>query len=194
MPTLRDYYRDLLVWEGTAAQELVADWPTDLVALIQNDFKTAVKASDVKKHSCFIKPGSSNQSIGHQVEIFIVTNLVPHLRKIQLLPCKGAGYPDRKIIAKNITIACEMKATSDWNPLDSNRRVLTSSTEKLRAQFEAPIFHLLCTAMYAYEENSAKIGCVRLDFLEPSSPVSVRLEASVSHKLLTNGTHASLII
>lgn len=87
-----------------------------------------------------------------------------------------------------------MKATSDWNAQDSNRRVLTSSSEKLRAQFEAPIFHLLCTAMYAYEENGARIGCVRLDFLEPSSPVNVRLEASVSHKLLTNGTHASLVI
>ncbi len=87
-----------------------------------------------------------------------------------------------------------MKATSDWNPNDSNRRVLTSSSTKLRAQFEAPIHYLLLTAIYRVEGGNARINGIRLDFLAPQTQVNVRLEASVSHKLLSNSTHASLVI
>ena len=40
---------------------------------------------------------------------------------------------------------------------------------------------------------SAKIGRIRLDFLEPTTLVGVRLEASVSHKILCSGSHRSIV-
>ena len=90
--------------------------------------------------------------------------------------------------------ALEVKATSDWNPNDSNRRVITSSSEKIRKQFSEPIHHLLFTLLYKIETGFAVIEHMRLDFLEPTTPVSVRLEASVNHKLLSHGTPASFVI
>ena len=90
-------------------------------------------------------------------------------------------------------IALEMKATSNWNPNDTNRRVLTSSSNKLRERFVPPVYHLLCTVIYQIEDEFARIEDVRLDFIEPNTQVSVRLEASVSHRILTNGTHQNII-
>lgn len=82
-----------------------------------------------------------------------------------------------------------MKATSGWNPKDANRRVLTSSSKKLRSQFSEPIHHLLLTVLYSNSQNSANIERIRLDFLEPTTIVNVRLEASVNHKILANSLH-----
>ena len=83
-----------------------------------------------------------------------------------------------------------MKATSQWNPADSNRRVLTSSSDKIRNHFCPQIYHLNCTVMYDISDSDdARINALRLDFLQPTTTVNVRLEASVSHKILSNGTH-----
>ena len=89
----------------------------------------------------------------------------------------------------------EFKASRDWNPNDANRRVLTSSSKKLREQFPAPIHHLLLTVLYfPASPRYVVIKALRLDFLEPSTAVNVRLEASVNHKILANGPHHSKII
>ena len=88
----------------------------------------------------------------------------------------------------------ELKATSCWNDKDTNRRVLTSSSKKLRQNFSSPIYHLLFTAVYNKNRDPITIDKIRLDFLEPTTRVNVRLEASVSHKILANGRHYAIIL
>lgn len=194
MKTFAEYYKDLLEWEGVDFQELIAKWEVALILEIQNDFEQAVRNSTLKTLPCPIRENSTNQSIGNQVEIFAIEQLNEKLKTFIIENCSGAGYPDRILAKGNFRqIALEMKATSDWNPNDSNRRVLTSSSKKLRDKFTSPIYHLLCTIIYQIEEKSAEIIAVRLDFIEPNTQVSVRLEASVNHKILANGTHQSII-
>ena len=154
MPTLADYYRDLLVWDGVEFRLLVDAWPQGLIAEVKADFIEAVARTQLK----------------------------------------GAGYPDQVLSSAAARMPMEIKATGDWNPRDSNRRVLTSSSTKLREQFQSPIFHLLCTVLYAERANAVRVEALRLDFLEPSTAVSVRLEASVSHKLLSQAPHHSVVI
>ena len=120
--------------------------------------------------------------------------LTAGLISFRLIKCAGAGYPDQTLVRGETKIALEIKATGDWNPADSNRRVLTSSSDKLRKSFESPIHHLLCTVFYSSALPTTRIDAIRLDFLEPSSPVNVRLEASVSHKLLALGLHKNITI
>jgi hypothetical protein len=196
MPNLQDYYNDLLTWEGLPPRNLVDPWPGVLRATIENDLINATSLSGLIGANCAIHQGSSNQSVGNQVEAFTVGILSPHLVDYRLLPCSGSGYPDKVIIERgtNLAIPLEMKATSDWNPRDSNRRVLTSSSKKLRAQFVGPIHHLLATVIYSPVSKGIRIDHLRLDFLEPTTPVSVRLEASVNHRILANGSHHSRVI
>jgi hypothetical protein len=194
MKNFAEYYKDLLEWEGVGFQELITTWKFDLIKQIINDFEQAVRNSVIKTLLCPIRKDSTNQSIGNQVEVYAIEKLNEKLHGFIIENCSGAGYPDR-ILAKGDfkQIALEMKATSDWNPNDSNRRVLTSSSKKLRDKFTSPIYHLLCTIIYQIEGKSARIEAVRLDFIEPNTQVSVRLEASVNHKILTNGTHQSIV-
>lgn len=193
MATLQDYYDDLLRWEGLTPQSLVDQWPSALRKDIEGDFSAGIQASGIKGAFCPIKPGSSNQSVGNQVEDFTVSTLGPHLSSFRLLNCSGPGYPDKMLVQSSpyLAIPLEMKATSNWDPKDSNRRVLTSSSKKLRTTFCSPIYHLLATVMYSRVPGGVVINGLRLDFLEPGSPVNVRLEASVSHKLLAQASHAS---
>ena len=196
MATLADYYRDLLVWEEIAFVSLIERWPAELVGEVEEDFRTAVASSKIKGASCPIRPRSTNQSIGNQVEEFIVSRLAPRTTRFKILPCSGAGYPDKTLVqnSSGLKIAFEIKATSAWNPADSNRRVLTSSSEKIRRAFKPPVYHLLCTLLYTVQEGSARIDAVRLDFIEPTTSVNVRLEASVNHKILASGSHKSIVI
>ncbi len=196
MATLADYYRDLLAWEELPFTSLIELWPAELARQVEEDFQLGVGASGIKGVSCPIRPGSSNQSIGNQVEEFTVSRLAPHTVKFKILPCSGAGYPDKTLVqnGSGLKIAFEIKATSDWNPSDSNRRVLTSSSEKIRRAFKPPVHHLLCTLLYTVQDGSARIDAVRLDFIEPTTSVNVRLEASVNHKILTSGPHRTVVL
>lgn len=194
MKTFAEYYEDLLEWEDVEFQELISKWESDLIAEICSDFKQAVRNAELKGSLCSIREKSSNQSIGNQVEVYAIEKLNEKLQVFIIENCSGSGYPDRFLAKGDFRqIALEMKATSDWNPNDSNRRVLTSSSKKLRGKFTSPIYHLLCTVIYQIEDESAKTEAVRLDFIEPNSAVNVRLEASVNHKLLTKGTHQSIV-
>jgi hypothetical protein len=115
------------------------------------------------------------------------------LQHFRIEDCSGAGYPDRilRSLANDRRYPTELKATSAWDPTDSNRRVITSSSAKLRRQFTAPINHLLITFSYTLntETEQASITAVRMDFVEPDTIVNIRLEASVSHRLLAEGRH-----
>lgn len=194
MKTFAEYYTDLLEWESAEHQELISAWRKDLVAEIEKDFKSAVINAKIKNSFCAIRENSTNQSIGNQVESYAIGELNKFLKVFTIENCSGAGYPDR-ILAKGDfrQIALEMKATSGWNPNDSNRRVLTSSSKKLRERFSAPIYHLICTIIYQNQNPRYKIETVRLDFIEPHTSVSVRLEASVNHKILASGNHKSIV-
>jgi len=194
MKNFAEYYKDLLEWESLEFQELISNWKSDLINQIKDDFEQAVRNSALKNSLCSIREKSTNQSIGNQVEVYAIEKLNEKLQVFTIENCSGAGYPDRTLAKGDFKqIALEMKATSDWNSNDSNRRVLTSSSKKLREKFISPIYHLLCTVIYQIEDISAKVEAVRLDFIEPDTQVSVRLEASVNHKALTNGTHQSIV-
>ena len=196
MPNLNDYYTDLLNWEGVTPTPLVQTWPVRLRQVIEADIISAVNTSGVKGSNCPILPGSTNQSIGNQVENYTIPLLQKYTSSFTMGPCSGSGYPDKTLTCSStrLKMPLEVKATSDWNPSDSNRRVLTSSSIKLRNQFTAPIHHLLLTVVYTPATTHATIDAIRLDFLEPSTSVSVRLEASVNHKILSRGPHHSKVI
>lgn len=196
MPTLSDYYNDLQVWENVGRKSLIAEWPEALAAFVESEIHDAIGAAGVLGIRCPIRKGSTNQSIGNQVEDFVIPLLAAKLSGFTLGKCAGAGYPDRELIqaGSGLKIPLEVKATADWNPNDSSRRVLTSSSDKLRTQFSEPIHHLLFSILYEIASPmSARIGSIRLDFLEPATLVGVRLEASVSHKILCSGSHRSIV-
>ena len=137
MPNLNDYYTDLLNWESVTPVALVHEWPVQLLQSVEADIVSAVAASGVKGSNCPLRPGSTNQSIGNQVESYTIPLLEQHTSEFRMGPCKGAGYPDKTLTecSTGLKMPLEVKATSDWNPTDSNRRVLTSSSTKLRSQF-----------------------------------------------------------
>jgi hypothetical protein len=196
MSNLRNYYQDLLNWEGQPRRELVEEWPHILRESIESAFVNAVSKSGMKGSTCSLSPDSSNQSIGNQVEKYTMEELNTTISEFSISLCHGKGYPDQTLTqtATGTRIPLEVKATSNWNPSDTNRRVLTSSSRKLRTQFSAPIYHLLLTVIYSQNENLATIDAIRLDFLEPTTVVNVRLEASVNHKILATGHHCQRII
>ena len=196
MPTLSDYYKDLQIWGNVDRKTLIAEWPETLAVSVESQIHNALGTAGVLGIRCPIRKGSTNQSIGNQVEDFVIPLLASKLALFTLRKCAGAGYPDRELIQvdSGLKIPLEIKATADWNPSDSSRRVLTSSSDKLRTQFAEPIHHLLFTILYEISSPmSARIGSIRLDFLEPSTLVGVRLEASVSHKILCAGGHRSIV-
>ena len=195
MASFLEYYNDLLRWEGHDAFDLVHEWPTELVDMVKADFDQAYVSSGLRGARCILVPGSSNQSIGNQVEVFTTQRLAQFLREFRIEKCSGAGYPDRELSQRvsKLRVALEMKATSQWNPADSNRRVLTSSSDKIRTHFRPPIYHLNCTVMYDISNSgAASINALRLDFLQPTTTVNVRLEASVNHRILSSGRHPTV--
>lgn len=178
--------------------ELIHQWPHELRDTIVSAFKKAVSDASVKGSICLLIPESTNQAIGNQVEKYIVQKLGEVISGFSISKCRGGGYPDQVLTQENtgLRMPLEMKATANWNDTDANRRVLTSSSKKLQDQFSKPIYHLLLTVLYSKktDEDLATIDAIRLDFLEPTTPVSVRLEVSVSHKILATGHHYSEII
>jgi hypothetical protein len=196
MNTLGDYYKKLLLWEDQPFVPLVHAWDPNDVDLITAEFQIAIERSQLKSRLVPIVRDSSNQSIGNQVESFFIRLVGQHLTSHILEKCPGNGYPDRVLRegANGRQFPFEIKATSDWNPSDSNRRVLTSSSDKLRRCFEPPFCHILATLCYEKKTEGIFVTDVRLDFLQPNTPVNIRLEASVNHKILSRGDHPSILI
>jgi hypothetical protein len=197
MPTrLADYYNELQRREGLEPVELIADWKTQDADAISVAFRNAFAASRVIEHAIPIRVGSTNQSIGNQVADFFVPVINQHLQKYRIDACPGGGYPDKILmkIDSRRTFPFELKATSTWDAADSNRRVLTSSSRKLRQRFPGAVNHVLATVLYATGAGVSRVQSLRLDFIEPSTLVNIRLEASVSHRLLAEATHRSTTI
>jgi hypothetical protein len=193
---LHDYYRELQLREGLTPTDLIGDWDNTAVNEISADFSTAMMNSQITQQVVPIRPGSSNQSVGNQVADFFTLQFPAFLTEHLIRACAGAGYPDKTLVRRrdDRVYPLELKATAGWNVADSNRRVLTSSSRKLRQQFCPPINHLLATILYGQRANDWLISSLRLDFIGPNTLVNIRLEASVSHRLLANATHRSTTI
>jgi hypothetical protein len=191
--TLREYYLKLQESEERTPIDLIAPWQPEVVEAIRADFASTLNAGVFREATALIPRGTSNQSIGNKIADFGATRLNRALQQFKIDDCSGAGYPDRILtsLVSDGRYPTELKATSAWDPADSNRRVITSSSAKLRRQFTAPINHLLLTFSYSLntETEQASITAVRMDFVEPDTIVNIRLEASVSHRLLAEGRH-----
>jgi hypothetical protein len=193
MTTFEGYYRELQRREEFKDFDLIAIWEKADVQAVGDDLAQAVQAGGLKTQTIPIRPNSTNQSIGNQVEQFFVERIKGYLKNFDLQPCSGAGYPDKQLSHKcsGRKFVLEVKATSSWDALDTNRVVLTSSSKKLRTHFTPPINHLLVTICYSAMAGPYRVTVVRLDFIQPGTEVNIRLEASVSHRILAAGTHPS---
>jgi hypothetical protein len=191
--TFEEYYKELLEREEVPFIPLVAEWADPDVHAIADDFAQAITAAGVRGSSVPIRPGSTNQSAGNQVEKYFVERVGGHLRRFRIASYPGKGYPDRQLREQSGArrFALEIKATGQWNPSDTNRRVLTCSSSRLRDHFSPPIHHLLLTVCYEADDADCCIARVRLDFIQPHTEVGVRLEAEVSHRILSVGSHPS---
>jgi hypothetical protein len=197
MPTrIAEYYNELQRREGLDPVELVAEWAQPDTDAISAAFRNAFAASRIIEQAIPIRPGSTNQSIGNQVADFFVPVMNQNLQAYRIDACPGGGYPDKILveIASRRTFPFELKATSTWDATDSNRRVLTSSSRKLRQRFPGAVNHVLATMLYATGAGISRVQSLRLDFIEPATLVNIRLEASVSHRLLAQATHRTTTI
>lgn len=187
--TLVSYYRDLLATERQPAADLIAAWPAALVQELTVECQTAYQKSALHGTNLALEPNSTSQSTGNQVEKHFAPVLGRSLPTWQLTPCPGAGYPDRVLSKGAQRIPLEFKSTGQWDDRDTNRCVLTSSSAKLRTTFTAPIHHLLVTAKFTRVGDVITFCGLRLDFLNPDTPVNVRFEGSVSQRLLASAPH-----
>lgn len=201
---LIDYYNVLQLKESPTSTPMpfVASWNASIVRNIISEFGSASSSLIGKSVGSTNWSNITNQAKGNTVaKGFAALTTSAGFSRISIDNCSGAGYPDRLLkmtpastLESSFSCALELKATSNWNPKDCNRRVITSSSKKLRNQIQAgslpaPPCHLLLTVIY--DDSSAVIDAVRLDFLEPDTEINVRLEAATSHKLLTSGSHHS---
>lgn len=192
MRDLGAYYRHLSEWEGKPSIELISEWEPEKIEAIAGDLKEAFFSTDFRDNPLIVPIGTSNQSIGNKVADFFTDSINHHLRVFHVHACSGHGYPDKKLLwrrDRKCMCALELKATSKFDPNDSNRVVLTASSEKVRRHFSPPVHHLLATASYSMRQQELYVTNLRLDFLQPYTEVNGRLEGSVSQRLLSRGKH-----
>lgn len=201
---LQDFYRELQLRNGIQnPTALVASWPAPLRAHVEAEMRTSMAnggfftGAVANLHRLPNGNARSNQSKGNVLADALCEALTRASGDLSVHNLSsGRGYPDRRLrsASQQQSVCFEIKATTNWNPVDGNRRVLTSSPEKLRSAIAAgelpnPPCHLVATIHYS-DANTVPHG-LRLDFLEPNSIVAVRLEASTSHQLLHAGAHLS---
>lgn len=190
---------------GVEPVQLVGQWDPAICDAIVGSLSAALKAaafigSEIENLTTLPNGGErSNQSKGNVAADELCKAINGFSDQVAIAPVKGAGYPDRALILTKPDFKCcfEIKATSDWNDGDGNRRVLTSSPLKLQKAIASgalpnPPCHLLGTVLY--DKATGVALDVRIDFLEPGSLINVRLEASTSHSLLAKGTHRSVLL
>ena len=191
---LLDFYRQLLHREGLSLKyDLCNRWPPSLIDDIIFHFTRTIKHSRLRGMFCPILTKTSNQSAGNKICNFFIPRISKDLSRFRIIACDGPGYPDKTLIriSDGLRIPLEVKATKEWNHSDTNRRVLTSASNKLRENFTWPFYHLLIHLVYSLKNQRSEIKCIRLDFLEPTTLVQIRLEASVNHQSLSKGNHTS---
>jgi hypothetical protein len=190
MATLENYFVELQQREGLKPIGLISNWVESEIESCIFFIREAVRTSRIIGFQIPNFTGT-NQSKGNKAaEYFFEAVQEYFLHQKRLRVAKGAGYPDKLLSIENVSYCFELKATSNWKDTDSNRRVLTSSSRKLRSLIENGDLpenprHLICTVFY--DDQTAIVGGIRLDFLESNTEINIRLEASTSQKLLSKG-------
>ena len=192
MPRFDDYLSEVQQRNGLQPIPLIRAWTQAEVTAVEAALRAAVLASNIINSAIPNFAGISNQAKGNKAADHFVKTVPQHLpAPNRIIAAKGSGYPDRIFSFGQLGFCMELKATANWKNGDGNRRVLTSSPEKMRKLVKSghignPPAHLVCTVFYG--KTSSLVTGVRLDFLEPDSIVNIRLEASTSQKLLTSGS------
>lgn len=199
MDTLATYFGKLAKYEGTPVISLTSPWRTEDVKSITAEFTRALRRCTI---DLYVPGATSTPALGNRVADALATGLEKHLSRYKLCPCRGQGYPDRRLlrIDDQRSFALELKAKTRFNPRDTNRVILTSGSRKLRRSFapRQPICHLLATVLYSKRREGRRcrivIDGLRFDFLEPWTRVQKRYEASVNQYLLSKGNHSTRLI
>jgi hypothetical protein len=182
---LETFFRRLCAWERRPPFEFVAKWkPTDVTG-IKKAFKGAARLTH-DAQPLAVAPSVTIQSLGNRLARYFVTQINPHLAGYQISECPGGGYPDARLQREKDGRAFpfEIKATTHFDERDENRMTVTSKSEKLRRCFAPPICHLFATLIFRRHRGQARVRAVRLDFLGPRTPIHIRLEGSVSQRIL----------
>jgi len=194
MKDLKKYFAGLSRYERVPGRQMVAEWVRSDIRSVTHAFQLATKRSRIFFH---VDPEISAPSLGNRVANEFVNGVAEILPHYSLAECPGNGYPDRilKRLRDGRRFAFELKAKTGFDPADGHRVVLTSTGKKLRRHFspDTPICHLLATVFYSRCQDGSRwriaVEGLRLDFLSPATPVEVRWEASVSHRLLSRAPH-----
>ena len=198
--TLKSFLVALQKHEGFKnIDTLVHPWPLSLRKKIISKLRKINTIQQGSRISTLKTAKFSNQSKGSSIEKYLKSVLIlASDKEVKFEVCKGAGYPDMYItfpMLPDLMVFLEIKATTIFNSKDGNRRVLFSSTQKMRkyknAMSSKHCFHLLLTC--EYDEKSKIINSIRFDFLEPNTSLNIRLEASTSHKLLSSGSQSNIV-
>lgn len=182
---------------GYQPLQLIRAWAPQESAAVEAAIRAAVQGSGIVG-SVIPNFAGTNQSKGNRAAKHFITTVTPFVPPpFSIASALGSGYPDRVFANGAAGYCLELKATSNWQNGDANRRVLTSRPEKMRRLVNAGIIgnppaHLVCTVLYS--NATSQVAGIRLDFLEPDSEVNIRLEASTSQSLLTQGTHRKAMI
>jgi hypothetical protein len=187
MENLSNFFHQLSRWEHKPVIRLAAKWSRKDRRAIAVDINQAVDSSGLAGSALALPLASTTQALGNRLADVFCERLGPHLRLYTIERCDGPGYPDKRLvrIKDGRAFVLEMKATRAFDPKDGNRIVLTSSTEKLRRHFTPPVRHLLVTVCYRRRRGRFWIRYVRLDFLQPWTRVHVRLEGSLTKRILS---------
>ena len=186
MINLEAYFQELATREGKPGKNLVGRWLPREKRRIKQCLRTAFKRCGFEHSFLPVNTGVTSQSLGNKVADFFALNMERHLRGFSIRACKGPGYPDRRLVRVSNEKACalELKSTSNFVPDNNNRIVLTSRGEKLRRFFVPPVKHLVVTVLCRRRGGRVWLRDHKVHFLQPSTKVYVRLEASVSQRLL----------
>lgn len=193
MKNLGDYFGELVGREGATRKDLTARWHRKDVRSITQCLRNAFVRCRFTRRPLLVERNVSGPAMGNRVADFFAARMDEQLRNFQIKKCAGQGYPDRQLVRlqKDRRFALELKSTRTFEPKSTHRVILTCSSHKLQRHFGGPVHHLLVTIFYRKQGREIWINNFRLDFLEPSTKVNVRLEASLSHHLLANSTHPS---
>jgi hypothetical protein len=185
MKTLKQYFRELLIREGKPAVNLVAEWKPAEIAAIRWRLKAACSRCALGQ-LLNVEDELTSPALGNMLARLLAPKLDGGLEDLTIQRCAGQGYPDRRLVwaERNKAFALELKATTRFEPKDNNRVILTSSPEKLLKWFAPPVHHLMATFLYSRKGGRVKVRTLRLAFLQPWTKVYVRLEASVTQRLL----------
>ena len=93
--TFAEFYNELQKREGHEPLPLVDAWPASLIDEIAQELAAAIGSQAIKGSVCPLREGSSNQSVGNQVEAFVMPKLMLGLKAFRLEKCKGADTPTK---------------------------------------------------------------------------------------------------